>query len=677
MIIAEACYDEMINNVARSIGARVELLEGDSILQTFTHDGALQGFSVERIGDSAKFFGYGICQKLTVKLRDKDRTINIVKGQKLDVAVGVGCDYLYTLPVFFVEEVKRNENTNELEIVAYDAIYSAASHTVSELTIGTSYTMYAYAAACAAVLGMPIRLENVNDTIFNTEYPTGANLSAEGTETIRQVLDDIAEATGTVYYMCRNWCITFKRLNIDGDPVLNIDKHKYFTLDVKTVHTLASIVSATELGDNVGATKQVVIGIGKNLLSYPYHETTKTENGITFTDNGDGTITVNGTATAAVEFNFTAQNPNFNWLENNTYYYFSGSPDSTKVSMRTYYTDADGAKIQKQGRVVWRSDYVLNKFAMQIAEGTTLENVLIQPMVAQTANATAYEPYTEYYESIMGETQYLRDNAFLDIRDDVGTLVKNVVEAVGGLTIAQFDCKWRGNFLLEIGDKISFVTKDDSVVNTYILNDIITYNGGLTQKTKWDYSGSGAETLTNPVTLGESLKQTYARVDKANKQITLLASETEANKESIAALEVNTGSISASVSNIEKNFNDSLEGVNSDIDSLRQEVETKMTETDLTIKITEELAKGTTSVTTETGYKFDKDGLLISKSGSEMSTQVTDDGMKVYKDDIAVLSATSVGVDAVNLHATTYLIIGRNSRFEDYDGNRTGCFFIG
>lgn len=36
---------------------------------------------------------------------------------------------------------------------------------------------------------------------------------------------------------------------------------------------------------------------GRNWLPYPYYETTKTLNGVTFTDNGDGTVTVNGTAT--------------------------------------------------------------------------------------------------------------------------------------------------------------------------------------------------------------------------------------------------------------------------------------------------------------------------------------------------------------------------------------------
>lgn len=40
----------------------------------------------------------------------------------------------------------------------------------------------------------------------------------------------------------------------------------------------------------------------ENLIPYPYSETTKTENGITFTDNGDGSITINGTATAQAQF---------------------------------------------------------------------------------------------------------------------------------------------------------------------------------------------------------------------------------------------------------------------------------------------------------------------------------------------------------------------------------------
>lgn len=44
----------------------------------------------------------------------------------------------------------------------------------------------------------------------------------------------------------------------------------------------------------------------KNLIPYPYDETTKTEGGYTFTDNGDGSVTVSGTNTGneAEEFYF-------------------------------------------------------------------------------------------------------------------------------------------------------------------------------------------------------------------------------------------------------------------------------------------------------------------------------------------------------------------------------------
>ena len=39
-----------------------------------------------------------------------------------------------------------------------------------------------------------------------------------------------------------------------------------------------------------------------NLITYPFAEKSKTVNGITFTDNGDGTITANGTATSIADF---------------------------------------------------------------------------------------------------------------------------------------------------------------------------------------------------------------------------------------------------------------------------------------------------------------------------------------------------------------------------------------
>ena len=86
---------------------------------------------------------------------------------------------------------------------------------------------------------------------------------------------------------------------------------------------------------------------------------------------------------------------------------------------------------------------------------------------------------------------------------------------------------------------------------------------------------------------------------------------------------------------------------------------------------------GVTKVSTTTGYIFDETGLTVEKSGREICTQITEDGMRVYKNKKAVLTASSEGVDAVDLHASTYLVIGDRSRFENYGTDRTGCFWIG
>ena len=694
MINAKPVFIDMINSVSRQFEARVELLNGSTILNTFTYDGALQSITIERAGDESCFFGFGICEKLTLKLRDRERAINVLKGNRLDVSLGVGYDYLYPFPAFNVEEVTRDENTNALTITAYDVIYKANSLKVSDMQLPKSYTILGFATSASALLGIPIKLDGLTDQEFNVEYPNGANF--DGTESIRDALNDVAEATGTIYFVNNNWELVFKKLDIAGDPVLAIDKSKYFTLSAKTKYTLTGITSATELGDNVTV-------------------------------------------------------------------------------------------------------------------GTTV-----------------------------GAHQYLRDNAFLELRDDIATLLNNIFSKVNGLSMYQFDLAFRGNFLLECGDKISVTTKDNDVINCYILNDTITYNGGLNGKISWTYNAGQGETASNPANIGEAIKQTYARVDKQQKQITLLASDvssqTEAIKKTvkqvdveyylststtsaiggewsttapewqagkymwsrqkvtytdgtsitrnatciagaqgaegtngrgitsvtteyyistsqtelvggewseeqpqweegkyiwtrskivynnptsteyttavcdaawaqinaitgqqkiittdISQLKVEKNNISASVativekqSDIDSTIVDMQQGIGeqnasnaAQFETLTNRVDATMTSEQVQLAISTEVAKGASKVTTSTGFTFDDNGLTISKSDSEMSTNIDEDGMSIFRNSEEVLTADNTGVNATNLHATTYLIIGTNSRFEDYGSNRTGCFWIG
>lgn len=514
-------HSSMLISPARTVTGRVELFEGSALLKTFSHTDALSNFTLSRAGEK-KFFGYGISQELEVKLVDRERAIDVAKEQILKTSFGVDDTFIYPNPQFYVTEVNRDENTNELTIKAQDIIHKAKSHTVSELGLEAPYTIEDVAEAIVDFFELStVRKVNVTDTSFETEYPEGANF--DGAETLREVLDAIAAATQTIYFIDNNNKLVFKRLNIAAEPVLTIRKADYFELKSKTNRTLSDICNATELGDNVS------ISTGEE-----------------------------------------------------------------------------------------------------------------------------------------GETAYVRDNPFWELREDIDLLLDAAIVAAGGLTLNQFTCKWRGNYLAEPGDKIALVTKNNGTVISYVLNEKYTYNGGFSSELSWEYGGSDSETATNPSTIGGALKQTFAKVDKVNKQIEIVASEVEGFDEEISRIELTTESITSSVSKIDN-----------DMSELENVVSSKMTAEDVSISIQTALDAGIERVTTTTGFTFNEEGLHINKSDSEITTSITEDGMTVYKNNEEVLVADNLGVRAEDLHATTFLIVGNNSRFEDYNSNRTGCFWIG
>lgn len=527
MLVAEQCFNDINNTPVRYVRGRVELYSGSTLLNTFRHTDILKSFTIERVGDSSRFFGYGVVHKLNVKVLDKDRQLSITTANSLDVAFGIGSDFIYPYPIFYVSEVHRNENTNELSITAYDVLYRAANYTVSDLILPNEYTIATFVKACAVLLGVP---RNITASGFDTLYPNGANF--DGTETVREALNAVAEATQTIYYLNNKQELTFRRLDVSGAAQLDIGKDKYYSLDSKTNRRLVGVASITELGDNVSAALQ---------------------------------------------------------------------------------------------------------------------------------------------ES--GTTQYIRDNPFWELRDDIAALVDAALAAVGGLTINQFECNWRGSFILEMGDKISLTTKDNKKVYSYVLDDVISYDGAFKEKTRWNYGSEETEEETNPTNLGEALKMTFAKVDKVNKQIDIVASEAEANKSNIAALRMNTDSIGASVSSIEERTNNLESNVNDEITTLTKKVDAAMTPDAVKLSIREELANGVDKVYTSTGFSFDADGLRVSKTGSEMDTLLDEDGLTVYRNNTEVLTADNTGVNGINMTVRQYLIVG-GSRFEAY-GSRTGCFWIG
>jgi hypothetical protein len=159
----------------------------------------------------------------------------------------------------------------------------------------------------------------------------------------------------------------------------------------------------------------------------------------------------------------------------------------------------------------------------------------------------------------------------------------------------------------------------------------------------------------------------------------MVVSDVDANSKAVAAINVNLESITSTIRGVENTTNSSLEDINEEIAKIYNEVETKITKDDYSVLIKDVIEEnGVEKVITKAGYKFDDEGLTVSKANSQLETTISDNGMVVKKSGEDMLTANEDGVNAKNLHATTYLIIGTNSRFEDYDNKtRTGCFWVG
>ena len=240
----------------------------------------------------------------------------------------------------------------------------------------------------------------------------------------------------------------------------------------------------------------------------------------------------------------------------------------------------------------------------------------------------------------------IENNQIIDThRED---FMDGICEALFGLSFEPYELESFGIGYLRFGDFFAIKTADGVEHNALMLCDDLQITQGVTETsklaepeiTKTDYSAA-SET-------DKALKKTILRVDKQANEISALVSRTEV-----------------------------LEG---GIKEVTKKTELIMDSDSVDIRISEAI-EGIDSVTTSTGYTFDKNGLNIHKDGEEMHNTLDNKGMYVRRNNENVLVADSEGVNAINLTARKYLIVGENARFEDYsngtDSKRTACFYIG
>ena len=184
------------------------------------------------------------------------------------------------------------------------------------------------------------------------------------------------------------------------------------------------------LADNLAANENVYGA--KNLLPYPWYETTKSANGLTFTDNGDGTLTLGtGTASADTYFEFCRRFDYSVFLQNGTYL-CTGCPLGVPVgvsigimntdSMNKYIDTGNGIEMPINGTALGNTGSYVG-MSVEIQNGTVISTpITFKPMIrdARIVDDT-FAPYAKTNQQLTADKAERSDLATLNLTGSTNT----------------------------------------------------------------------------------------------------------------------------------------------------------------------------------------------------------------------------------------------------------------
>lgn len=170
-------------------------------------------------------------------------------------------------------------------------------------------------------------------------------------------------------------------------------------------------------------------------------------------------------------------------------------------------------------------------------------------------------------------------------------------------------------------------------------------------------------------------RQDY-QIGKARGELTVLRETVTAQQTAIAQT---PEEIRLSAQTVTETLRGEIGAVDGRVKSVKNDVATlTLTSEAIEGRITTIETDGVTQVKTSNGMTFDSEGLHIDREGADTETLIDETGM-VVKDtdtDEDILRADINGVNAVNLTARQYLIIGKHARFQDITGDGTACYWV-
>lgn len=150
---------------------------------------------------------------------------------------------------------------------------------------------------------------------------------------------------------------------------------------------------------------------GKNLIPYPYYQTTRTNAGVTYTDNGDGTITVDGTSTSSTTTAFVmVSRDDSDWHLPAGNYILSGGLDNNRRIVINYMqqgqSTATTLAVSSGSDTAFTVTDAIAEYPLQVGiyttSGASYDDVTIYPMIRySTYTDDSWQAYN-YGELVFG-----------------------------------------------------------------------------------------------------------------------------------------------------------------------------------------------------------------------------------------------------------------------------------
>lgn len=163
------------------------------------------------------------------------------------------------------------------------------------------------------------------------------------------------------------------------------------------------------------------------------HEKETSLNGLTFITNDDGTITINGTATANTNYNIGGyEYPRVSGMYQNLVQ-IGGTFDGEVNHMAFTKTWGDGGGFQIGKPKPLKENLVYMYFRMVIVEGTVCNNLVVGFMICEDMESSySYEPYTESVITLSQPIDLYRISDVQDVIEDGKTKRKFAMEVFDG-----------------------------------------------------------------------------------------------------------------------------------------------------------------------------------------------------------------------------------------------------